>query len=183
MSDGLLAYWSHEEKISSVRIMRHGNILKVAVGTFIGEVILWKLCINDMEKLCDVDTIARNELTKHGDEVTAVHFNLSQTKLVSCSLDGLLHVCDVDTGMLLFRKQQDSPMICMNWSYSDEYLFLGDESGTLSIWNMTTGEVHYKLVVFDGFIACMDTSVCDKRIVVAGYDSGINSMKILKCLP
>lgn len=126
-------------------------------------------------------------MIKHTDEITAVSFNSNATKVASSSLDGVLHVCDIATGMTLFRKQHEHPLTCLSWLYSDELLLLGDEVGMLTAWNMQTGSVqlHEEVLKNGGIVSSIAAAVDDKRyVIVAGVEGGGRefSIVILKCL-
>ncbi len=184
----MVAYLSLEEKVSSIdAALTEGNILQVAVATFSGEVFLWKLRVNiDTIVMETIDTIV---LTKHLDEVTSVQFNQSQTKIASASLDGTFHVCDINTGMVVLNQQHSSPIICLDWKYSEEYLAMGDENGNLIVWNMITGTEHIKSKAFVGLVSCLVTANSAKKIIAAGIDGSEMvgdrsefSIKVFDCL-
>lgn len=171
MSDAMVAYLSLEEKVSSIDAMNGENIIQVAVGTFSGEVLLWKLSYKNLsEPATDLETIDTTVLTKHLDEVTSVQFNHSKTKIASAGLDGTFHICDIKTGMVVLSQQHNSPIICLDWKYAEEYLAMGDENGNLIVWNMITGTEHTNTKAFAGLVSCLVTANKEKKIVSAGID-------------
>lgn len=168
MSDAMVAYLSLEEKVSSVDAsLTSDNILQVAIGTFSGEVFLWKLRLNNVTDMETVETIV---MTKHSDEVTSVQFNQSKTKIASASLDSTFHICDIKTGMVMLSQQHNSPIVCLDWKYSEEWLAMGDENGYVILWNMITGTEHLKSKAFVGLVSCLATANQEKKIVAAGID-------------
>lgn len=168
MSDAMVAYLPLEEKVSSIDAsLTSENIIQVAVGTFSGEVFLWKLRANNTT---DMETVETTVLTKHQDEVTSVQFNQSKTKIASASLDGTFHICDIKTGMVVLSQPHDSPIICLDWKYSEEYLAMGDENGFLILWDMITGTEHIKSKAFVGLVSCLVTANHEKKIIAAGID-------------
>lgn len=168
MSDAMVAYLPLEEKVSSIdATLTSKNILQVAIGTFSGEVFLWKLRAN---KTTDMETIENTVLTKHHDEVTSVQFNQSKTKIASASLDGTFNICDIETGMVVLAQPHNSPIICLDWKYSEDYLAMGDENGYLILWNMITGTEHIKSKAFEGLVSCLVTANHEKKIIAAGID-------------
>lgn len=183
MSDAMVAYLSLEEKVASVDAsLTSDDILQVAVGTFSGEVLLWKLRVNNTTNMETLETVV---LTKHVDEVTSVKFNPSQTKIASASLDGSFHICDITTGMVVLTQQHNSPIICLDWKYSEEYLAMGDENGHLIVWNMLTGTEHIKSKIFSGLVSCLVTTNVEKKIIVAGINGSDGhefSIKVFDCL-
>lgn len=179
----MLAYLPLDEKCSCVKVARNQNIINVCVGTFTGEVILWTLAIADLVKIQDLETIDQKVILKHADEISGIHFNLSQTHIASCSLDGILQVCDIATGMTLFRNEHQYPLTALNWTYSDELLVLGDQRGNVYIWNMQTGTIRLKkMELFNGLISYISTSADRKYVCVAGVDNRYFSIKILNCI-
>lgn len=185
MSDAMVAYLPLEEKVSSIDAFIREKVLYVAVGTFSGEVFLWKLRVCNKE--LNMETIETTVLTKHLDEVTFVQFNPSKTKIASASLDGSFHICDITTGMIVLNQQHISPIICLDWKYSEEYLAMGDENGHLILWNMITGTEHYKSKAFVGLVSCLVTDNLEKKIIAAGIDDNECdrrefSIKVFDCL-
>lgn len=167
MTDAMVAYLPLEEKVASIDAFVSEEVLYVAVGTFSGEVFLWKLRVHSKVSM---ETMETTVLTKHLDEVTCVQFDRSKAKLASASLDGSFHICDITTGMIVLNQLHNSPVICLDWKYSEEYLAIGDENGHLILWNMLTGLEHIKLKVFGGLVSGLVTSNHEKKIVVAGID-------------
>lgn len=183
----MLAYLPLEEKVASVQATRFDqNTIRIVIGTFGGEVWLWSLRI--LQANCvEVEPSEQRLLTKHTDEITAVSFNSNATKVASSSLDGVLHVCDITTGMTLFRKQHSHPLTCLSWRFSNELLLVGDEVGILTVWNMQTGSVQLQEEILKngGIVSSISAAIDDKRyVIVAGVESGRRefSMVILKCL-
>lgn len=191
MSDAIVAYLSLEEKVSSVDVMNNENIIQVAVGTFSGDVLLWKLCSDNLSKpATDLESLDTKVLTKHLDEVTSVQFNESKTKIASASLDGTFHICDIKTGMVVLSQQHNNPIICLDWKYAEEYLTMGDENGNLIVWNMITGTEHTQSKAFVGLVSCLVTCTSEKKIITAGIDRKESvgtetnefSLKVFDCL-
>lgn len=187
ISDALLQYRQFSDKISSVQaiVQLPTDHLLIAIGSFSGEVHLWRL-----RMLCRDSTSLETDdiriVQKHADEVTAVAFDPSGRQIASCGLDRVLLVTDVDTGMPLFRKEHTEALCCLDWRLpSGEWLVLGDECGTLYVWNMQVGSVETKHKSFDGVISAVATTKTSDgriRIAVAGVDGRDFTVKILNCI-
>lgn len=184
ISDALLEYAQFDDKIASVHAIMSDQHLLIAVGTFDGNVHLWKLRITQRAKI-SVETVSKSIVQTHSDEVTAVAFDPLGRQLASCGLDRVLLVADVVTGMNLFRKEHTEALCCMDWRLSiGEWLLLGDETGTVHVWNMQTGSVQTQTKAFDGVISAINTTqTSDERtfVIVAGVDGRDFSVKVLNC--
>lgn len=136
-------------------------------GLINGDVVLWRLSADDNTNECKV-------LYTHADEVTNIHFSETGAKIVSCALDRYLYVCDVDTGMILFKKEHPNCLICLSWCFGNEYVYTGDNAGYIYAWNMRTGEQNCSSLVFNGPVTsitskwCADAKQC--QVIVAGVD-------------
>lgn len=165
LSDSLLSYYSFDEKVLTVDIFKSNNIIKIVCGLINGDVAFWRL--SDYENDCKV-------LYTHADEVTNIHFNETGTKIVSCALDRYLYVCDVDTGMILFKKEHPNCLICLSWCFDNDFVYAGDNAGFIYAWNMRMGEQSCSDRVFNGPITsitskwCADDKLC--RVIVAGVN-------------
>lgn len=175
LSDAMLAYLPFEEKISSLDAYLNGNLLQITIGTFTGEVHLWSLKIlNDSnEIISEPETIQTKLLHSHctSANVLAVAFNCRGTELASCSIDGTLNVCDIISGMTLIHQKHNSIFTCLNWSYSNECLLLGDKMGQIFVLNMLTGTMQLELKIFNEFISTISVSKRSKQIAVAGINA------------
>lgn len=173
LSDSLIAYYSFEEKVFAIDAFCTKDCIKVAIGLENGDVILWRLKITGNLSLHTIETIDTKLLFKHGDEVTDVSFNKNGTKIATCALDCVLYVCDIDTGMALFKKQHQNCLICLNWCHGSGVLYLGDNSGYIYAWNMITGEQNCSELGFNGPITGI-TSHLDAdnkcKVITAGVD-------------
>lgn len=173
LSDSLIAYYSFEEKIIAVDISKMKETIKVVVGLANGDVILWKLNTSGQLSSGSVGTIDTKSLFMHADEVTRVSFNQNGTKVASCGLDCVLHVCDIDTGMTLFKKEHSNCLICLSWCHDTGILYLGDNTGYIHVWNMMTGEKHCSECGFNGPITSITSNLDSDnkcKIVAAGVD-------------
>lgn len=173
LSESMVAYLPLEDKINAIdAIHSTDGIIKVAIGTASGEVHIWLLAMSDPTNVSTAETVDIKLVLNHDDEVTGINFNESGTKIVSCGLDKYLYVCDVETGMILFRKEHMNSLICMNWSMYDETLYLGDNEGTIHVWNMTIGEKKCDLCAFNGPITSITSRMYNNKrmIVAAGVD-------------
>lgn len=181
LSDSLIAYYSFEEKIISVDIFETNDIIKVVVGLANGDVILWKLKMSDRLSPGLVETIDTKILFTHDDEVTCVLFNKNGTKVASCGLDCILCVCDIDTGMNLFKKEHTNCLICLSWCHESGILYLGDNAGYIYIWNMVNGELNISECGFNGPITSITSSLDSDnkcKIIAAGVDGNEFLVKV-----
>lgn len=140
-----------------------------------GDVMIWRLKITGPLGLNTIETIDIKHLYKHNDEVTDVSFNKSGTKVATCALDCVLHVCDIETGMTLFKKEHSDCLICLSWCHESGILYLGDNKGLIYVWNMMTGEQNCSILSFNGPITSitsnLDTTIDKKcKIIAAGAD-------------
>lgn len=149
------------------------NIIKVVVGLASGDVIIWRLKTSGRLSPGSVETIDTKILFTHADEVTSVSFNKNGTKIASCGLDCVLYVCDIETGMMLFKKEHENCLICLNWCHESGILYLGDNTGLIFVWNMMAGEKNCTESGFNGPITSI-TSKLDSdnkcKIIAAGVD-------------
>lgn len=146
--------------------------IKVVIGLSSGEVFLWRLNIRDDLRVNDAELI--DLLYSHNDEVTNLAYNRIGTKIVSCALDNYLYVSDVETGMILFKKEHPNCLICLSWCHENEILYLGDNVGFIHVWNMLTGEKNCTEKAFNGPITCITSKFdteCNKwKVIAAGVD-------------
>lgn len=182
----MLDYEQFDDKISSVHaiLSAKDQQLLIAVGTFDGNVHLWKLKITRNPNIY-LESMSKSIVQTHSDEVTAVSFDPLGRQIASCGLDRLLLVADVATGMNLFRKEHSEALCCMDWRLSNgEWLMLGDEAGTVFVWNMQSGSVQTETKAFDGVVSAINTTkTSDGRtfVIVAGVDGRDFSVKVLTC--
>lgn len=172
LSASMVAYLSLEDKVIAIDSTWSIDTIKVAIGLANGEVYIWRLKINDPSQITTAEPIETKLILTHADEVTGVNFNETGSKVVSCGLDRLIYVCDVATGMILFKKEHPNSLICMKWSFLDEILYLGDNQGTIHVWDMTDGEKKCFVNAFNGPITSITCMIADDKrsIVAAGVD-------------
>lgn len=147
--------------------------IRVVVGLVSGEVILWRLKTSGRLSISSVETIDTKLLYTHADEVTSVRFNKDGTKVATCALDCVLYVCDIDTGMSLFKKEHTNCLICLSWCHESGILYLGDNTGFIYVWNMMTGERNCCESGFNGPITSIASSLESEnrcRVIAAGVD-------------
>lgn len=148
--------------------------IKVVIGLSSGDVFLWRLNISDDLNVNEDESTDTKLLYSHRDEVTNLAFNKDSTKIVSCALDNCLYVSDVDTGMILFKKEHPNCLICLSWCHENEILYLGDNAGIIHVWNLMTGEKSCSEKAFNGPITCItskfDTETNKCKVIAAGID-------------
>lgn len=172
LSDSMIAYLSLEEKVVAIDTIKLKNTIKILLGLVNGEVLMWNLNVSDLTNLTDMETIETKILYTHNGEITDVSFNQAGTKVASCSLDKYLYVCDIATEMILFKKEHSDGLICMDWRDDDEFLYLGDKTGNIRVWHMTTGDEIASVKAFNGPVTSLISKQMDKRkgFVAAGVD-------------
>lgn len=172
LSESMVAYLSLEDKINAIDSISTANTINIAIGLANGEVFIWHLEIDAPIYWQRIEPIGSKLILTHNDEVTGVNFNESGSKIVSCGLDKFLYVCDVETGMILFKKEHANSLICMNWSFFDEILYLGDNQGVIHVWNMTDGEKKCTANAFNGPITSITSTIYDSKrmVIAAGVD-------------
>lgn len=158
----------------SVDAFKTRDSIRVVVGLVSGEVILWRVKTAGRLSIHSVETIDTKLLYTHSDEVTSVSFNKNGTKVATCALDCVLYVCDIDTGMNLFRKEHPNCLICLSWCHESGMLYLGDNSGFIYVWNMMTGEQNCKIESgFNGPVTSITSNLESEnkcRVIAAGVD-------------
>lgn len=174
LSDSMLSYLPLEEKIVSIDSRRAKNKIKVVIGLVSGEVILWTSIIGDQSNLSNVTTADTKVLLCHEDEVTDVTFNMDGTKIAACGLDKILFVCDIQTGMILFKNEHPNGLICLDWCFSNQMLYLGDNDGIIHVWNMMNGEKKCTHKIFNGPVTAVTTTADEDNncinVIAAGVD-------------
>lgn len=168
------SYLSLEEKIVAIDSRRVKNKIKVAIGLVSGEVLLWTSIIDDEGEFGHITTVDTKTLLCHDDEATDITFNRDGTKLASCGLDKFLFVCDIKTGMILFKNEHPNCLICLDWCLANQMLYLGDNDGVIHVWNMMTGEKNCCEKIFNGPVTAV-TSTTDEgsdcvNVIAAGVD-------------
>lgn len=159
----------------SVAAFKTNAEIKIIIGLSNGDVFLWRLNIPNDSNLGDIETNDAKLLYSHDDEVTNISFNKDGTKIASCALDNYLYVCDIDTGMILFKKDHSNCLICLSWCRENEILYLGDNAGFIYVWNMMTGEQNCSEKAFNGPITSitskfdLESNKC--KVIAAGVDS------------
>lgn len=170
----MLSYLSLDEKIVAIDSRRIDDKCKIVIGLTNGDVMLWTSMIREGNETLDVTTTDVRTLLCHDDEVTDVTFNKDGTKLASCGRDKALFVCDTSTGMILFKNEHPHCLICLNWCFTNQMLYLGDDTGIVYVWNMMTGEQNCRQQIFNGPVTAI-TSVDDVpnicvNVIVAGVE-------------
>lgn len=155
-------------------------MIQIVIGLVNGEVLLWSLSFDDSLSddaklnVSSIKTVDTKLLYTHADEVNDISFSKDGSKIASCGLDRYLYVCDIETGMILFKNDHPNCLICFDWCFDNQMLYLGDNMGTLYIWNMMSGEKVYTETVFDGPITCITSKLEAEgrkiRVIAAGVD-------------
>lgn len=169
----MVSYLPVTGKIVAVDARRQNNIIKIVIGMANRDVMLWITSFTDAMNINELETIDKKNLYSHSDEVTDVSFDQNGTKIVSCGLDRKLFVCDTDTGMILFQKEDSDPLICLNWRIDNEILYTGDNEGFIHVWNMISGEKLCDEEAFNGPVTAI-TSIMNKngcKVIAGGVDS------------
>lgn len=175
----MLSYLSLEEKIVAIDSRRIHNKIKVVIGLVSGDVMLWTSTIHDDGDWNNVTTVETTSLLCHKGEVTDVTFNRDGTKLASCGLDKFLFVCDIKTGMILFKNEHSNRLICLNWCVSNQMLYLGDNDGFIHVWNMMTGERNCSERIFNGPVTAVTSTVDEDSNCVNVIAAGVNNNDFL----
>lgn len=172
LSESLISYVSAEDKVVAIDVRKCNAVIKVVIGLANREVMLWTSAFAFANEVNEIETIESKTLYAHRDEVTDVSFNGNGSKIVSCGLDRKLFVCDTDTGMILFQKEDSDPLICLSWCWDNEILYAGDKVGFIHVWNMMNGEKLHDEEVFEGPVTAI-TSVMNEdgcKVVAGGVD-------------
>lgn len=163
----------------SVSAFKTATEIKVVIGLFNGDVHLWDLFIPDGTSLRNIQSKETKLLYSHEDEVTNLCFNKDGTKVVSCALDKYLYVCDINTGMILFKKEHPNCLICLSLCHENEILYLGDNIGFIYAWNMRTGEQNCSASAFDGPITSITSKLDVENNKCAVIAAGVDGNEVL----
>lgn len=168
----MIAYLALDDKVVAVDANRVENQIKVVIGLTNNEVVLWTLSTNEENDSLQMNSIESKVLVTHSDEVTDVILNKNATKVASCGLDQMLFVCDIETGMILFRHAHPNSLMCFDWCYFNELLFIGDNEGFIYTWDMNSGEQLCTTKAFDGPVTALRCVNGEEknRVFVAGVD-------------
>ncbi|XP_013421222.1 protein FAN [Lingula anatina] len=104
----------------------------------------------------------------HTGAVGTAQFSSDGLRVISCGDDNFLNILDVQTGTSIFSMHMDSKIRCLCWNGS--ILLMGDEMGTLSLWDMNKVYLINKWdKVHEGAVTCVDISE-DGQVVSGGED-------------
>ncbi|XP_055537096.1 protein FAN-like [Wyeomyia smithii] len=181
--DAVIGYLPLEDKIVCLDTFQSGNSLKVIVGSASGEVFLWKLTLkhNNRKQPIDIETQEHKLVVQHREGAVCVaRFNRTGSLIVSCGEDRMFNIVDIETGMVIFKREMVSPVGTLCWTKDDKYLLLGDRGGVLYVWNMLDGVIQRELVVHSGGVYCIG-STRDGQIITSGKDDRDYCVKIWRC--
>lgn len=82
--------------------------------------------------------------------------------------------------MLLFNKKFNNSLTCLDWRSSDELLFLGDRSGFLNVWDMTTGVIKFEKKIHSTSVQAIFMAKDRENFISGGKDSEDFFIKIWK---
>ncbi|XP_053694361.1 protein FAN-like isoform X2 [Sabethes cyaneus] len=181
--DAVIGYLSLEDKIVCLDTFQAGNSLKVVVGAASGEVYLWKVTLkcNSRRQPIDVDGQEHSVVVLHRDGgVCAARFNRTCSLIVSCGEDRMFNIVDIETGMVIFKREMANVIGTVCWTKDDKYLLLGDRDGVLYVWNMLDGVIQRELAVHSGGVYCIG-STRQGQIITSGKDDRDYCVKIWRC--
>lgn len=130
--------------------------LRVAIGTACGELFLWNLQVTreqSGQSLPYIDSQEHKLVLQHKEAVCVVRFNRNCSLIVSCGEDRMFNIIDIETGMVIFKREMPMPIRSLCWAKDDKYLLMGDQGGTMYVWNMLEGLIQKEVRVHSGKLA------------------------------
>ncbi|XP_058815825.1 protein FAN-like [Topomyia yanbarensis] len=178
--DAVIGYLSLEDKIVSLDTFHSDMRLKIAVGTASGEVFLWKVILSgNGQPPNDVEFQDHKQIVMHRGGVCAALFNRNCSLIVSCGEDRMFNIVDIDTGMMVFKREMPTVVGTLCWTKDDKYLLMGDRAGTLHVWNMLEGAIQMDIRMHSDVVYCIGCT-CGGQIITGGKDGRDYCVKIWK---
>lgn len=148
----MVGYLPLEDKIVALDTFQSDANLSIVVGTESGEVFLWTLRLGniDIDRLVFVESQEHKLVVQHRGGVCVANFNRNCTLIVSCGEDRMFNIVDIDTGMVIFKREMPAVVGCLSWANDDKFLLMGDRTGMLHVWNMLEGMVQKEFRVHTG---------------------------------
>ncbi|XP_029730273.2 protein FAN [Aedes albopictus] len=180
--DSVIGYLPLEDKIVCLDTFQSDCSLRVAIGTACGELFLWNLQVTreqSGQSLPYIDSQEHKLVLQHKEAVCVVRFNRNCSLIVSCGEDRMFNIIDIETGMVIFKREMPIPIRSLCWAKDDKYLLMGDQGGTMYVWNMLEGLIQKEVRVHSDCIYCIGCT--DKsQIVTSGKDDRDYCVKIWK---
>ncbi|XP_055630908.1 protein FAN-like isoform X2 [Toxorhynchites rutilus septentrionalis] len=177
--NAVIGYLPLEDKIASLDTFQSEANLSIVVGTESGEVFLWtlRLVSAGTKRPVDVESQEHKLVVQHRGGVCAANFNRNGTLLVSCGEDRMFNIVDIDTGMVVFKREMPAVVGCLSWTKDDTFLLMADRTGVLHVWNMLEGIVQKEFRVHSDCVYCVGCTH-DGQIVTSGKDERDYCVKI-----
>ncbi|EDS28930.1 neutral sphingomyelinase [Culex quinquefasciatus] len=175
--DAVIGYLPLEDKIVCLDTFKTEDCLKILVGSASGELFLWQLQITDQNRA--VDSEDHRLILQHRDGVTVVRFNRSCSMIVSSGEDRMFNIVDIETGMVIFKREMPAVVSALCWAKDDKYLLMVDRAGVLYVWNMLEGMIQKEIRVHADCIYGVGCSR-DGQIITSGKDDRDYCVKIWK---
>lgn len=176
LSNSMLAQHEFDCNITCICTKKTKDQFQVICGTKSGDIWIWKF---DLEIINLINQSEPILFQKHHNKVFSVSLNKNQTKLGSCSADGVIHVTDMKTGMNIFKKKLDSVPLSLSWTEND-FLINVNDNGFIYVWDLVKVKLYLQEQIFKGPITIVTTSHNrnDQLIITGGKD--LNEFKV-KC--
>lgn len=198
LGDAILAHFNCDDKISCLdaRLHTKSGKINVIIGTEAGNVFIWSIDQIYLPMEEGEDQSSKNVLqltkSKRFSAIKGLLFNDNGTKIACCDSAGHLVVYFVhdvnkidnncDNIVLLFERDLNTELSCMNWSFGPNQLIVADTKGAFYVWDMAVGKMSQELQLHSGEITaiCRLNSV-EKRFITAGEDNQRHCIKVWKC--
>lgn len=144
----MIAHNQFDSNITCVCIRKTNDFFQVIIATICGDIFAWDLPLEVMDLAFDSQSEPRL-FQNHPSEVSSICLNKNQTKLGSCSVDGLIQVNDMKTGMNLFNKKLNSTPVSLSWNEND-YLMNVNNDGFIYIWDLVQVKLYIHVQIFEG---------------------------------
>lgn len=169
LSSSMIAQYELDCNITCICTKKTSDLFQVIIGTKSGDIWIWKFDLDPK-----IGLTGQSEpivFQKHHDKVFSICLNKNQTKLGSCSADGVIYVTDMKTGMNVFKKNLASTPMSLSWNESD-YLISANDDGFIYIWDLVQVKLFIHEQIFNGPISVVTTSHIQNEefIITAGKD-------------
>uniref|UniRef100_U5EY84 Putative neutral sphingomyelinase n-smase activation associated factor n=1 Tax=Corethrella appendiculata TaxID=1370023 RepID=U5EY84_9DIPT len=176
----VIGYLSLEDKIQCLdarKSLSSANEYKIVIGCENGEILLWTICLDLQrdEKLFEMQDT--KILLRHSNGVNDIKFCTNGSKIVTCGGGKIFNIVDIETGMIVFKKEMNNIVTCLCWIKNNTYLLMGDNLGKFYIWNMLSGNIIYEKQIHQDNISNI-AFTNNSQIITTGKDSPDYCVKI-----
>ncbi|PSN32343.1 hypothetical protein C0J52_26806 [Blattella germanica] len=149
----------------------HPKTDMIAVGTFSGDVILYKYTNESTEIL--------NTLEIHLKVCRDMEFSEDGNTLYSCSKDRSITLCDVNTGLFknVYDNAHEDAINCL-LIFNDNMLATGDDNGIVKLWDTRKKDAVCSFKEVENYVHSMVTTEEQKFLVYTSGDGTLTSVDL-----